>query len=314
VLAFCVGRALSKRAARASQGQPEKSVFLDQSHDFCLCYRELEAWGHSLLSMLCRSKQFRIGLNGGMLVAALVIGLAQEALAATPTTTPPGDSGSSVAPLIISGRQSAYPPGTYSRGITEIIKMLEAKVAAQVILAYIQNSPIPYNPDATEIIALKEHGASTEMLTALLHHGDELRLQLAQAQSAVNSPPAEPAYDYAPEAAYPASAPYPESDEVPYPITYYTYAYRWPWLCQTPVCSSYRPYRFEHGCWYPNPGDGYHAGDGAHREWASAAPPVPQPPQSVSTPSHGHTSTLAAHPHGVRGSGRSDGRSAGRSR
>ena len=125
-----------------------------------------------------------------MLFTAVVFGLAQAALAATPTTTVP--------PLILSGRQSARPAGTYSAGIAEIIKMLDAKVDAPVILAYIQNSPIPYNPEATELIALKEHGASTEMLMALLHHGDELRLQLAQAQSAVNPPPAAPAYDYAP--------------------------------------------------------------------------------------------------------------------
>jgi hypothetical protein len=69
-------------------------------------------------------------------------------------------------------RQSARPPGTYSAGIAEIIKMLAAEIGAQVILAYIQNSPIPYNPEATELVTLKEHGASTELLVALLRHGD----------------------------------------------------------------------------------------------------------------------------------------------
>ena len=69
-----------------------------------------------------------------MLFAAMVFGLAQAALAATPTTTVP--------PLILSGRQSARPAGTYSAGIADIIKMLDAKVDAPVILAYIQNSPV----------------------------------------------------------------------------------------------------------------------------------------------------------------------------
>jgi len=73
-----------------------------------------------------------------MLFIALVAGLALEAPAVGPATN--------VAPLIISGRQSAHPAGTYSAGIAEIIKMLEAKVDAQVILAYIQYSAIPYNP------------------------------------------------------------------------------------------------------------------------------------------------------------------------
>jgi hypothetical protein len=83
------------------------------------------------------------------------------------------------------GCEAARPAGTYSAGI----ELLEAKMDAQVIRVYIQNSPIPYNPDGAELIALKEHGASTESLRALLHHRDELRLPMAQAQSAANLPP-----------------------------------------------------------------------------------------------------------------------------
>src|SRR5208283_44014 len=103
--------------------------------------------------MLYRSKKSRTGFRRGMLFIAVVFSLAQAALAVTATTN--------AAPLIISGRQSARPAGTYSAGITEIIKMLDANIDAQVILAYIQNSPIAYNPEATELIALKDHGAST---------------------------------------------------------------------------------------------------------------------------------------------------------
>ena len=148
--------------------------------------------------MLYRSKISRTGRKRGILFTAVVLGLAQAALTATPTTT--------VRPLILSGRQSTRPAGTYSAGVAEIIKMLDAKVDGQVILAYIQNSPIPYNPEVTELIALKDHGASTETLVALLHHGDELRLKMAQAQSAANPAPVAPAYDYPPGAANP---PYP---------------------------------------------------------------------------------------------------------
>lgn len=267
------------------------------------------------MSMLYRSKFFRIGLKRGILLTGMVLGLAQEALAATPTTTSPNNSRALLPPLILSGKQSTRPPGTYSPAIAEIVKMLDAKVDAQVILSFIQNSPIPYNPEATELIALQEHGASTEMLTALLHRGDELRLQLAQAQSAVKPPPTAPTYDNAPEAAYPAS-PYPDSGEVPYPApaTYYTYAYRWPWLCQTPVCNSYRPYRYERGCWYAPPGEGHHVGEVGHREWASAASPVPQAAHSISAASGGYTTSSAAHSGGLHGSGHSGGWSRGRSR
>jgi hypothetical protein len=227
--------------------------------------------------MVYRSEICRTGLKRGMLFTALAFGVAQATLAATPTTT--------VRPLILSGRQSTRPAGTYSAGIADVIKMLDAKVDAPVILAYIQNSPIPYNPEATELIALKEHGASTETLVALLHHGDELSLQLAQAQSAVNPPPAAPATNYAPAAVYPVYPyDYPDSSAAPYPATDYGYAYGWPLT-----------YWYAHGRYYPRSG---------YRNWASTARPTPYAPQSVAAPSRGHTSSG-----GSRGSGHSGGRS-----
>jgi hypothetical protein len=175
-----------------------------------------------------------------MLFTAVVFGLAQAALAAIATTTVP--------PLILSGRQSDRPAGTYSASITEIIKLLDAKIEAPVILAYIQNSPIAYNPEATELIALKEHGASTETLVALLHHGDELRLQLAQAQNAANPPPVAPAYDY-PPAAYPAYPyGYDDSSDAQIPPTDDSYASGWPLAYGPSVgISGYGPYGYAHG-------------------------------------------------------------------
>ena len=228
------------------------------------------------MRMLYRSKISRTGLQRGMLFTAVVLGLAQAALAATPTTTIP--------PLILSGRQSTRPAGTYSAGVAEIIKMLDAKVDGQVILAYIQNSPIPYNPDGTDLIALKEHGASTELLVALLHHGDELRLHMAQAQSAINPPPAAPAYDYPPAAANPPYPyDYPDSSYAPYPAASYSYGYGWPLAYWPSVrISGYRHYEYAHGRYY--------------------------------APSGGHASSPVAHSSGSRGLGRSGGRSGGRSR
>ena len=243
-----------------------------------------------------------------MLFTALVFGLAQAALAVTPTTTVP--------PLILSGRQSDRPAGTYSAGIADLIKLLDAKVDAPVILAYIHNSPIPYNPEATELIALKEHGASTETLVALLHHGDELRLQLAQARSAANLPPAAPAYDYAPVAAYPAYPyGYDDASDAPNPATDDSYGSGWP-LAYWPSIgiSGYGPYGYAHGRYSPRSGYGYHAGDSGHRNWAGTARPASDAPQSVSAPGGEHTGSPVMHSGGSRGSGHSGGRSGGRSR
>jgi len=224
--------------------------------------------------MMYDSKTSRTGLKIGMLLSAVVVALA--VLAYTSRTTVP--------PLTVSDSPSARPAETYSAGVTEIIKMLDAQVDAPLILAYIQNSPIRFNPAATELIALKEHGASTEILMALLHHGDELRLQLAQAQSAANPPPAAPAYDYAPEAAYPPySSDYPDASYAPYPTTYYSYGYAWPLAYWPSVrVSGYGPYGYAHRGFY--------------------------------APSGEHTSSPVVHSAGSRGSGRSGGRAGGRSR
>src|SRR3974377_68764 len=115
--------------------------------------------------MPCRSKKFGVGVKGELVLAAMALVLAPVAFGAAPVSGTAAPSGSSapVPPLILSGRQSTRPAGTYSTGIGEIIAMLDAKVSTEVLLAYIENSSIPYNPDATELIALKSHGASAEV-------------------------------------------------------------------------------------------------------------------------------------------------------
>src|SRR5713226_9796279 len=56
----------------------------------------------------------------------------------------------------------------FSQGISEILRMVDAKVDAVVIQAYIKNSFVAYNPSVSEIIALKGRGVSNDILTALL--------------------------------------------------------------------------------------------------------------------------------------------------
>lgn len=260
------------------------------------------------MSMLYRNELSRTGLKRGVLFGAMVLGLAQAALAATPTTTAP--------PLILSGRQSARPTGGYSAGISEIMKMLDAKIDAPVIMAYVQNSTIPYNPEATELIALKAHGASTEVLMALLHRGDEVRLQLAQARSAASPPVAAPAYEYAPEAAYPAY-PYgsPDASDEQHPAADDGYSNVWPlaYWPSIPIDGGW-PYRYARGRSPAHHGDSHPPGEGKHRSWAGAAPKALDAPQSVFAPSVGHMTSAGVHSGGWRCSQHSGGRSGGRSR
>ncbi len=125
-------------------------------------------------------------------------------------------------------------PTRYSSGVAEIAKMVEAGVGNDVIKAYIQNSTTAYRPDATEIIALKEKGASADVLTAMLTRGGELRSQQARETA---SPPAAFApqsadSQYAPASAYEFAQPvvYPDYS-YSYPIydsSYWWYSYPWP--------------------------------------------------------------------------------------
>ena len=117
------------------------------------------------------------------------------------------------------------PAARFSPGVADIVKMVEAKVDAEVIKTYIQNSPTAYSPSATEIIALRDHGVAPDILTAMLQHGAEVRAQAMRAASAAANAPAPqapsgaanpyaPAYDYGAQPLYPGYA---------YPATSYVY-------------------------------------------------------------------------------------------
>ena len=112
---------------------------------------------------------------------------------------------------------------SFSPGIRDILKMMDAKVDIEVIKAYIKNAPIPFNLSASEIIALARfHGVPDELITALILRGAEVRDQMAQGMAGqappmVNAPATPPAaypYDYG------AGAPY-----NPYPYDYADYGF-----------------------------------------------------------------------------------------
>src|ERR1022692_155324 len=112
------------------------------------------------------------------------------------------------------------PAARYSPGVADIVKMVDAKVDAEVIKTYIKNSSTAYNPSATEIVALKDRGVGPDILTAMLQHGAEVRAQAMQAAHAAGNSsvpqaapgavnPYAPGYDNGAQPAYPA-----------YPYTY----------------------------------------------------------------------------------------------
>ena len=98
------------------------------------------------------SKRWSLGLLG-LLAVLPIVGLAQ------PDTSAPAEH--APAPAV------AAEPVHFSPGIRDILKLLEAKVEPSVINSYIKSSTVAYNPTATEIIALKEHGGSDDIIMAL---------------------------------------------------------------------------------------------------------------------------------------------------
>lgn len=177
-----------------------------------------------VMRILKQSESLKIRLLGGLL-AASALALATPAWSATTSPAPPGS------------------PATpyYSPGVADILKMVNAKVDAEVIKAYIRNSSYAYNPSAAEIIAFKQQGLPDEVITAMVQRGGELRAQATYAQLAAGTPPY-PAttspYAPQPSAGYDYGATYPDySYDYGYPYdyyppyypSYYGYGYGYPW-------------------------------------------------------------------------------------
>ncbi len=78
-------------------------------------------------------------------------------------------------------------PAKLSWGLDEIVKLSKAKVEGPVILAFIENSETAYNPTAQDIIQLRESGVSSEVVTALMRHGENLRQTARAAQKQVQA-------------------------------------------------------------------------------------------------------------------------------
>jgi hypothetical protein len=146
--------------------------------------------------------------------------------------------------------QSASVQVQFSAGISEILKMADAKVEGSVIIAYIDSSPTAYNPSASEIIMLKDRGVPSEVIAAMLKHGGDVR---ARAMTST-PPPSQPApdatapytqnpdYTYAPPANY-SDYGYPSSSVYYYNYGYPYYSYGYPWYGYWPSSYfSYYPY------------------------------------------------------------------------
>jgi len=68
-------------------------------------------------------------------------------------------------------------PGKFSPEVAEVVKLANAGVGDDVVLAFIQNSKAHYNLSASDIVALKSAGLSSSEIAAMLNHDLALRNQ-----------------------------------------------------------------------------------------------------------------------------------------
>lgn len=132
------------------------------------------------------------------------------------------------------GNVAATKAPKLSWGLDDVVKLSRAGVDESVILTYIQNSGVAYNPNAQDIIQLRELGVSSQITTVLMQRGGEVRQAAtveAQQQFQAAVPAAAPAL--APTVAQPATvyaapayaAPVSTVTYIGYPRPSYTYGY-----------------------------------------------------------------------------------------
>ena len=175
--------------------------------------------------------------------------------------------------IITNKTESSVPARTpyLSAGLPEIVKMHQAGVDASVLLAFVQNAPVAYHPSAKEIIYLRDQGLSSEIISALLRRGGELRERAAEAarderSRAAPPPPAPaapptPASPSPPQAAAPAAVvvyanPVQPVYTTPSYVSYPAYSYASPAYYNY---SYYRPSYYGAG-YYPSVYAGYRSG------------------------------------------------------
>ena len=76
-----------------------------------------------------------------------------------------------------------------SDGFDDVLKMAKAGLGEDVMLAYVQNSQVAYNPNVDEMVFLANAGVPQKVIAAMLERGKALRENAAAATVAATPPP-----------------------------------------------------------------------------------------------------------------------------
>jgi hypothetical protein len=143
-------------------------------------------------------------------------------------------------------------------GVAEILKMAQAKVSDDTIIAYIKGSGRSYSLNAKQIIYLHEQGISDAVITTMLNQPKPASAPATVPVPTTPAPQPVPSAAYEqPTTAYVESEPTVYYDYEPYYYPVYSYNY-WPW----PVVVSHGWGGYWYGRWHGwhRGGTGWHSG------------------------------------------------------
>ena len=178
---------------------------------------------------------------------------------------------------------ASQPTPQLSYGVPQVLQLVQAKISDGIIVNYIQNSGTIYSLSASEIVYLKQQGASDNVLNAMLNQrsrvsgSTEAVSTTASASAPVNSAPASsdqnytaaaPSVTYVQQAAQPSTVyVVPNTQTYYYSYPYYTYPYYggyyygWPGIS---LSFGWGSYHYNGGSYYYHGGyyGGWHGSSG----------------------------------------------------
>jgi hypothetical protein len=76
----------------------------------------------------------------------------------------------SSAPALSNNAVSVSTTHPYPRNVSDVVKLVKSGTDEAVVLAFIDNSPLAFQPSATDIIRLRDEGVSSKVIVSMLKH------------------------------------------------------------------------------------------------------------------------------------------------
>ena len=138
-----------------------------------------------------KTKSFAVIVSGTAVVALCLAGVCFPRTSNAQTESAPGPAPDGSTAPGAPDDSTDLPPNIYpSSPLAQVIKLTQAGVSEDVIMAYVTNSGSTFNLDPDKIIYLKDIGAPDNLVTAMMQRDQVLQAQMA---ASAYQPPPQPA-------------------------------------------------------------------------------------------------------------------------